>query len=123
MKGNIKSRPTEQVHCMRCGRNLRAAASVAAGFGPGCRARIRAAAMTVAVKDFSQAQVDKARELIADKGIIRTGFAGVFRTVSSDGAAYYLTAASGQCNCRAGLNGRRCYHVAAAVMVQARRAA
>jgi len=114
---------TETTRCLRCHRILRAQRSLAAGYGPGCRARIRAAALTEALRDFSAAQLEKARELVADKGVIRTGFAGVFRTVSTDGASYYLTAATGQCNCRAGLNGRRCYHVAAAVMMQAGRAA
>jgi len=114
---------TEQVRCLRCHRILQAQKSLSEGYGPGCRARIRAAAMAEALRDFTATQVDKARELIGDKGIVRTGFAGVFRVVSTDGSAYYLTAATGQCNCRAGLNGRRCYHVAAAVMVQAGRAA
>lgn len=82
--------------------------SAAAGLGPGCRARIRAAALSEALRAYTAEQISKALELIAGKGIVVSGVAGVFRTVSSDGTAYYLTAASGQCNCRAGLNGRRC---------------
>jgi hypothetical protein len=53
----------EPVRCLRCRRVLRATASVRAGYGRSCRTRIRAAALADAVKDFSQAQVDKAREL------------------------------------------------------------
>ncbi len=102
-------------NCQRCGRILTAAVSIAKGYGPGCRARIRAAAAaSAALRDFTVSQIDRARELIADLGIVPSGFAGVFRTVSSTGQEYYLTSPSG-CNCRAGLNGRRCYHRAAVI--------
>jgi hypothetical protein len=108
------------VSCLRCGRTLRSAASIRHGYGAWCRARIRAAAIAEAVKDFSAAQVDKARELIADKGIVPANRAGIFRAVSSDGTQNYLVAVSGNCNCRAGLLARPCYHVAAARMVTAK---
>ena len=111
-----------QVHCLRCHRPLRAARSVAAGYGPGCRARIRAAALADAVKGYTAAQVDKARELIADGGMVPTGFARVWRTVSSDGSSYYLSAPE-TCNCAGGRHGRRCYHSAAAAILAAARAA
>ncbi len=65
------------VRCLRCGRALSATASVRTGYGPGCRARIRAAAVADALRDFTAAQVDKARELIADGAIVPTGFARV----------------------------------------------
>src|SRR5258707_1361523 len=54
--------------CLRCRRKLRAAASIAASYGPVCRARIRAAALAAALAEFTAAQVDKARELLADGG-------------------------------------------------------
>jgi hypothetical protein len=114
---NTDSHP---VSCLRCGRKLRSAASIRHGYGAWCRARIRAAAIAEAVKDFSAAQVDKARELIADKGIVPTNRAGIFRAVSSDGTQNYLVAITGNCNCRAGLLARRCYHTAAAVILSAR---
>jgi hypothetical protein len=109
--------------CLRCGRTLRSAKSVKASYGAWCRAKIRAAAIAGAVRDFKDAQVDKARELIADGGIVRTGHRGVFRTVSSKGDATYLTH-SAACNCPAGLRSRSaCYHVAAVRILTAGRAA
>ena len=110
--------------CLRCGRKLRSAAGIAQGFGDRCRARVIAAAKVTPLVGWSKTQTDKAAELIGDKGIVPTGHAGVWRTVSSKGDAYYLTAPEA-CNCRAGLNGRRCYHSAAATLMAAslRRAA
>jgi hypothetical protein len=65
---------TTEARCLRpgCGRKLTAPASVKAGYGPVCRARIRAAALAEAVKDFTAKQVEKARELIADGGLVPT---------------------------------------------------
>lgn len=103
--------------CLRCGHKLRSAPSIAAKYGPVCRAKIRLAAITEAVKGFAAAQVDKARELIADGGLIPTSRPGVFRAVSSKGdGTTYLTAAN-TCGCPSGL--RRltactCYHSLAA---------
>ena len=99
--------------CLRCGHAIRSAKSVAAGYGPVCRARVRVAAINEAVKGFAAAQVDKARELIADGGLVPTSRPGVFRAVSTSGTDTYLTH-SAACNCPAGLRGRQCYHVAAA---------
>lgn len=113
----------QQCRCLRCGRILRAATSVAAGYGRGCKARIRAAAIAAAVRDFTAQQVTKALELIADNGLVPTRHAGVFRAVASDGTTTYLTH-SDTCNCPAGLRSRnRCYHSAAVRMVLARKAA
>ena len=108
--------------CLRCGRTLRAAQSVAEGYGRGCKARIRAAALAAALRDFTTAQIDKARELIADGGMVPAGFARVWRTVSTDGSAYYLSAPE-TCNCRGALYGRRCYHSAAATILATTRKA
>ena len=107
--------------CLRpgCGRKLTSAKSVACGYGPVCRARIRAAAIAEAVKDFAATTIDKARELIADGGLIPTTRDGVFRAVSSkgDGTAYLVHAAV--CACPAGVRGRACYHRAAAAILTA----
>lgn len=109
--------------CLRpgCGRTLRAKASVACGYGPVCRARIRAAALAEAVRGFAAAQVEKARELIADGGLVPFTRPGIFQAASSKGdGTVYLVSATGACNCPAGLrSGKadRCYHVAAARMV------
>src|ERR1700689_3620706 len=77
--------------CLRCHRTLRSASSISAGYGPVCRARIRVAAVNEALKGFSLAQVDKARELIADGGILPASRLGVYRSVSSRGDETYLT--------------------------------
>ena len=108
--------------CLRCGHKLRSASSIAAGYGPVCRARILLAAINEAVKGFAAAQVDKARELIADGGLIPTGRPGVFRAVSSKGDTAYLVH-SAVCNCPAGLHGRACYHRAAASILVAAKGA
>jgi Family of unknown function (DUF6011) len=111
--------------CLRpgCGRKLTAAASIKAGYGPVCRAKIRLAAINEAVKGFAAAQVEKARELISDGGIVAISRPGVFRASSSNGTDQYLVH-SAACNCPAGLHGRQCYHLAAArILVAAGRAA
>ena len=108
--------------CLKCGRvrHFRSAeaAAKAAPNGRVCQMRIRLAAITEAVRDFAAAQVDKARELIADGGLIRTGHPGVFRAVSSRGDETYLVHRAA-CNCPAGLRARLCYHRAAAAIVTA----
>lgn len=106
------------VKCLRCGRTLRAAASVKAGYGRGCQARIRKAAIDAAFEGFSDDQRAKAGELIRDGGLVPTSRPGVFRTVGSKGDVTYLTH-SAACNCPAGLRGRPCYHLAAARVLTA----
>jgi len=106
--------------CLRCGRPLRAASSVAAGYGRWCRARIRAAQLAEILKGFTAAQVEKARELIADGGLVPTRHPGVFSAVSSNGTDVYL-AHSATCNCPWGLRGRprACAHSLAVRIVLA----
>ena len=104
--------------CLRCGRTLRAASSIKASYGRVCRARIRAAALARALRDFSAAQVEKAREAVADGALVRMRN-GVWQAASSDGSSTYLVAWT-TCNCPAGLHGRLCYHVAAARMIAAK---
>lgn len=113
---------TQHAHCLRCGRTITAAASIKAQYGPGCRARIRAAALTEAVKGFTAAQADKARQLIDDGGIVAIR-QGIFRASASNGTDFYLVAVTGQCNCPAGLRSRACYHFAAARIMNAGKAA
>ena len=108
----------DQVRCLRCRRVLRAPASVAAGYGRGCRARIRATAVRAAVTlagYYTAAQVAQAAELIADAAVIPTRLATVFRTVATDGTAVYLTSAAG-CTCPAR---KQCYHRAAVTILAA----
>ena len=99
--------------CLRCGRKLR----VSKTYGPVCRAKIRLAALNEAIRGFASAQVDKARELISDGGLIPTGRPGIFRAVSSNGVDTYLVSAKGPCACPHGLRAlaaKFCYHVCSA---------
>lgn len=105
--------PATQAHCLRCGRKLTAAKSVADKYGRGCLAKIREAAISEARADFSADQQARADELIRDGGLVPTNREGVFRSVSSKGDTTYLTH-SQACTCFAGLKGRRCYHLLAA---------
>jgi hypothetical protein len=100
--------------CLRCGHRIWSARSVSAKYGPVCKAKIRLAVLNEAIRGFATAQVDKARELIADGGLIPTGRPGVFRAVSSNGVDTYLTSAKGPCGCAHGLRtitAKFCYHV------------
>lgn len=109
---------TSTTKCARCHRPLTAATSVARGYGRGCQAKIRAAAIAAPHK---ATQVAKALELVADGGIVavRTRHAKVFAVVSSTGTGRYLTAPQA-CNCAAGLRGTHvCYHRIAAQLLAA----
>ena len=115
-----KAAEVPATRCLRCRRALTAAASISAGYGPGCRARIRAAALPTSSAKFTAAQITRARELLADGGLIPTNHAGVYQSVSSDGGTTYLTHRAG-CTCPAGIrgNGWTCYHRAAAGILSA----
>lgn len=115
----ISTGTTAEIHrCMRCGRRLRSDRSIAAGYGAGCRARIRAAAKLAALAAWTERQLEQARELIEDGGVVPTSRPGVFRTVSSDGEEFHLTHTEA-CNCPAGLKSKLCYHRAAVTLVLA----
>jgi hypothetical protein len=92
--------------CLHCGRTRRfrsaEAANAAKPYGRICSARVRLAAMAEAVKGFAARQVEAARELIADGGLVPTKRHGVFLAVSSDGERTYLTH-SETCACPSGL--------------------
>ena len=107
----MQAKPTK---CLRCGHKL----WVSKGYGPVCKAKIRLAALNEAIRGFATRQVEAARELIADGGLIPTGRPGVFRAVSSNGTDQYMVH-SAVCNCPAGLRGRPCYHLAAARILAA----
>ncbi len=106
---------TEHAHCTRCGRKLTSAASIAAGYGRGCLARIRAAAKAADLSAFTAAQVAQARELIEDGAIVADAQPGWFLAVSTDGDAIYL-ATAGFCTCPAS---KPCYHQAAIIILAA----
>lgn len=106
--------------CLRCGRTLRSAASVTAGYGRTCGGKIRAAAAASAHK---AAQVAKAVELIEVGGIVPLRRRRVFAVIASNGVDRYLTAREA-CNCAAGLRGRYgCYHMLAVELLAGRNAA
>jgi len=101
-------------HCLRCGRVLRSADSRKTGYGTHCRRIVRNAEHATDLTGFKPEQIDAARELIEDGGILPLRSNRVFLVVSTDGLSVHRTAATGQCSCPAGLKGRRCYHSAAA---------
>jgi len=106
--------------CLRCGRRLTAQASISRGVGRICRARIIAAAEVADLSDFHDWQVDKARELIEQQAIVPLSRPGLFAAVGSDGTTTYLVdAAERSCTCRGATNGRRCYHLASALILDA----
>lgn len=69
--------------------------------------------------DYKPFQIDKARELIEQRGIVpsvrRPGF---YTVASSDGTTTYLVH-SAACSCPASRHGRRCYHLAAVALLEA----
>lgn len=106
-------------HCLRCGRPLRAARSIARGRGRWCQAKVRTAAESADLSAFTAEQADKARELIELGAIVPTSRDGVYSAVSSDGTTVYLVNAAAQtCGCKAGEHGRLCYHRAAALVLE-----
>jgi hypothetical protein len=120
MTATTETAPADH-RCLSCGRKITSAESVAARRGSGCRAKIRKAAKQADLSAWTPGQVDDARELIEDGGIVPAGRPDVFWTVSSDGSEVHLTHRDG-CNCPAGLKtrqGRPCYHRCAVEIVLA----
>jgi ParB-like chromosome segregation protein Spo0J len=106
----------EIIRCDRCKRPLRASRSIAEQIGRGCKAIRRAEALA----GFKPEQADRARKLIADGGIAPTTERRVFFAISSDGYTRHITDAGARtCTCPAGEHGRRCYHLAAALWLEA----
>jgi hypothetical protein len=111
---------SHEARCLRCGRRLTALASVAQGYGRACKARIVAAAEVADLGQFHAWQIDKAREAIEMKAIVPLGRPGMFAAVSADGVTTYLVdVQESSCTCRAAANGRRCYHLAGALILDA----
>jgi hypothetical protein len=104
---------SEITTCGRCGRELRSAKSKARGMGATCARRARAEAT------FTEAQVEKAHEVISDRAIARVGTTAggrpLFRVVAADGASAYLSTRLA-CTCKAGQHRRPCYHRLASVL-------
>lgn len=70
------------------------------------------------VTGYKPFQLDKAREVIEQGGILPTRRPNLFTAVSSDGTTTYLVAREG-CTCPAGQKGRACYHRAAVALLTA----
>lgn len=105
--------------CLKCRHVLRSAKSIARGYGPTCAKYIKENA-TVAATDFKAVQVEKAVQLIADGGIVRSIRPRLFFAVSSKGDEnYVVNTIDNSCTCKAGLNSRRCYHLAAVQILDA----
>lgn len=117
---NTPTSAPQATRCLdpRCGRILRAAASIDCGYGPVCWARIRRAAAAITLG--TSAQAADAAELIEDGGVVPTGRARVYRTVSTDGSECYLTHPAA-CTCPAGLKSKLCYHRLAVIAVESAR--
>lgn len=106
--------------CLVCTRPLRTPKSVKLGYGPTCKAKLHAAATVTDLSLYKPAQVDKARELLSDGGLVPTSRPNLYTAVSSDGTTRYLVQA-GSCTCKAGHLGRTCYHRAAAQILDTAR--
>lgn len=97
--------------CARCNRPLRKTT----GLGPVCARRARAEAT------YKPHQIDKARELAAERGVVDTGIRTqrrrrVFQVIASNGIDRYFTTTAA-CTCAAGLKGKhRCFHRLAVVL-------
>lgn len=104
---------TEQARCLRCGRKLTATTGP---YGRTCARKVREAAIAEAKSGYSEAQQAKAAELIADGGIVLMA-PGLFEVVASNGTDRYATDGH-SCTCHAGAEGRRCYHLLAATVLQ-----
>lgn len=118
---NATGTPAEQPRCLRCGRKIRATASLKAQYGGGCRAAIRREAREHALDGLNGRQRDEAIEIVADGGVIPSAHKGVWLVTSGDGSQVYRTTPAGQCNCKWGLKnlaGRPCKHVGAVRLVQ-----
>lgn len=108
----MSSTDGQPVKCRNCKRPLRSAASRAAGIGPRC------AAIEAAFDGLNGKQRDKARDLIADNGVVKIR-KGVYKVAANDGGAFYLTSVHGPCDCGWGLRRKSattkpCAHVGAA---------
>jgi hypothetical protein len=104
--------------CLRpgCGRRLRSARSVAAGYSLRCerleRAERTEQALRIVTAPYSGRQVDDASALIASGKQTRTSRPGPWATESSDGTTAYLTSANG-CTCP---SRKPCKHMCAVAM-------
>jgi len=106
--------------CTRCGRGLRSAASVLAGMGRTCQRKARQeAAAKLILASYSPVQVEKVQELLRDGGVQRVDRTTWLAVASNGVDRYEVSTAHASCTCKAGQNGRACYHLAAATLAAA----
>lgn len=110
-----------EVKCKRCHRPLRSAASIAAGVGKVCARKAATEARVAAI--YTPAQIEKAKDLIADQAIVQV-VGSLYRVVSSDGqGTYQVDPIIERCGCPAGRHGRPCSHLAAVQLATGKRPA
>ena len=110
-----------QARCLTCRRPIRAAESLATGYGAGCRAKFRKAAKQASLSAWTPAQVAEARQAIEDGAVVPSTREGVYHVVSTDGSEVHRVHKDG-CNCTAGLQThqpRPCWHRCAIAIVTA----
>jgi uncharacterized Zn finger protein len=111
---------TTTAKCRRCHRALRSADSIARGYGRHChRLHRQEQAAKLLLASYSDVQVEKVRQLLADGGVQRVDRT-TFLAVASNGIdRYEVSTAHASCTCPAGAHGRACYHLAAATLAAA----
>lgn len=115
---------SETSRCLGCRRPIRSAESLAAGYGAGCRAKIRKATKQADLSAWTESQIEEAQLAIEDGAVVPSSREGVFHVVSSDGSEVYRTHRNG-CNCTSGLKTRQprpCWHRCAVAIVTASQA-
>lgn len=100
---------TAATKCKGCRRPLRAASSIARGFGPTCAKK--EASRTA---EFSIDQVVAARQILADGGVTRArrDLSGPLFLVATSPYTKYWTSPT-ECSCVRGQRGELCKHLAA----------
>lgn len=125
MTGTENSAQATEAHCLRCGRVLKSAESIARGYGKGCAAKVSAAAKTADLTAWTTSQIEDAKQAIEDGAVVPSTRKGVFQIVSRDGERIRRTMAGG-CNCENGLKTRQsrpCWHRCAVAIILASQAA
>lgn len=125
----MSSTDTAQATCEGCGRRIWSAASLAAGRGSGCRAKLRNAARTVDLSMFHPWQITKAHEVIEMRAAVPSSRPGLYAVTSSGGRVrkadpepvivYFTDAIERSCTCKAAKRGLDCYHLPIAIILYA----
>jgi hypothetical protein len=106
---------TPKPQCKRCHRTLRSADSIARGMGRHCARKDRQEqAARLILATYTQVQVAKVVELLTDGGVQRVDRTTWLAVASNGIDRYEVSTAHASCTCKAGQNGRQCYHLAAA---------